>query len=576
MLFDTGQSLEGLVLISYDKQYSLEAEGHIHHGGSTAPVKGEAMGREVVLTEEMIEAIQARSRRWLLVRVILVVAALAAGVWWLWYRPLPAIYVAVVQPEVDESLPAGIRGSLRMSLSADLSLLRDVYPLRSDEVDAGGKDLRELADAVGAEEIVTSRVTDNGDSCRVEITRTWTDTRHQSSQSFDVTPVSAVAISSAVSQRIREIYRERRNPLRRSQDADYAAYSEIWIRQDEQGYDSEQVLREMSELRKKGNAPIEVYWGEVSLARYLYETTNDDQYLERARNVLSQAPNHPGIALLGAELALATGDTNEAQKLLDSVPEEHPDFWWYQSWIHQTKSEWESASAVIYMAMLRRESWRHNYFLGRIWRKAGQIERARRCYDKALKMVPKSLQVAEELAYLEFESGDLERSKQLYLDLMRRSKVYQARYGLNLATANLLLGRYEDAALSLRHELSLGHESADILLSLADAYHFLGDQKADETYQKVVDATELNDRPKPIAYRAQAMACLGRHADAAAAVDHALSKERSSHLLYTAAIVFTVTGDSEKAAALAREAIDKGKSQRWFELPWFDGLEIGK
>lgn len=184
-------------------------------------------------------------------------------------------------------------------------------------------------------------------------------------------------------------------------------------------------------------------------------------------------------------------------------------------------------------------------------------------------MVPSSSAVLEELAYLEFEAGNLTRAKDLYVELVQPGD-YRPKYLINLGMIELLLGKHDQAATTFRQTVSLGWESPAAVLSLADAYRFTGNELADESYLRLLDLTEGSDDPLVIAYRARAMACLGRHADAVANIEHALSLLESADTFFAAAIVYRITGDHARSEHYQEKATTMGKGEVWFRLPWFD------
>ncbi len=525
--------------------------------------------RKVVLDGwEIVDAERARARRALLVRSAIVVASLASCVWWLWFRPLSPLYVAVIHPEIEGDLPEDFAAALRTCLAGDLGLLRNTYPVRARDVEGAAGDLRSIARAVGATEVITSRIEAVGSTCWVEITRNRQG-REPEPMKFQVAPATAAAVAGSARPVLARLYKERRRLFRKAQGADYAAFSEIQLRINSQSADFEQILEELAKLRGR-NSPIEAYRTEISTARYLYETTGEAKYIEDARQVLSEAPDHPNIILAAVELELAAGETARAQELLVSVTDEHPEKWWFRERILERKGEWERAAAVSREALIVRESWWHHLTLAKTLRKSGELGEARECLYSALGLAPENKRVLGELAELEFESGNLQIARDLYRKLATPEE-HTPRYLVNLGTIDILLGDYQQAIMRYELILWLGYQEPEVLLNFADACRLAGDPRSTELYGRLLEKTQGTDQPGLLACRAQALACLGQKAEAVATIQHALSRDQTAEILYTAAIVFSVIGERAKSGALAAEARANGMGEAWFNLPWFKG-----
>jgi tetratricopeptide (TPR) repeat protein len=502
----------------------------------------------------------------------LAAAAVALAVcWWLWYRPLPTLYVAVAAPQVEDGLPAG---QVRMAITADLAQLRQVYPLRADEVDAAGDDPAAIAAAVGVGEVITTRVVPaTGDSCRVEVTRRRSSGKETTIR-VDVAPVSAAEISRVAADTVLELYSDRRRPWAKASGADYTTYSEICRYASQPGASYIKVLDDLAALRRSDDCPVAAIGYEISVARYLYETTSDTKYLDHAHQVLDEAPSRPEITVAAIELAIIEGQLDRAENLLDQVPTDHPDRWWYHRWIYEAAGSPERAIEVIEAALYNRESWYMYLALARAEKQADRISNAIKSFEVALEMVPGNTVVIEELAVIELLSGEPSRARELYLQVMTKGGDYNPRHLVNLALSNMFLGQYHDAAISLEHTQSRspGYELTKVQLHIAEAYYLAGEsEKAVEAFGKLLDMTDGVSDPRLVSYRAEAQACLGQSADARSNIEYALSKDSSASVTFTASLVYAVLGDTDRATELARQS---SRGRVWFSLPWFDGLDL--
>ncbi len=105
---------------------------------------------------------------------------------------------------------------------------------------------------------------------------------------------------------------------------------------------------------------------------------------------------------------------------------------------------------------------------------------------------------------------------------------------------------------------------------MGSAYYLAGDDRATTTFERLLEVTEDTDQSKLVAYRAQALARIGKPEDATAAIEYALSRERTASILYAAAIVYSIINDQEKSREMAAESRAKGRSEAWFNIPWLE------
>jgi serine/threonine-protein kinase len=527
----------------------------------------------------IIRLIKARHARRVLLRAAAVVLAVClVGGWWLWFRPLLPLLVAIAAPQVDEELPQELGDALRLSLTADIAMLRSVHTISLREIDSVSSDPEAITRAVGADEIISAKIEPDGLGCRVELARTSARTGDRKEVTFDVVPVSANAITETASHYLLDLYRERRRITARPSGAEYLEYSRVWRRFREPGADLPGVLMDLARARKRPPVLVEVYAFEISIARYLYQSTLDDDYLEHAQQVMSEAlaaaPDDTRVLLAGVDIAL-NYDLDLARRLLtraEKLAPHHPYLWRYQSLLLEKDGDIEGAIRVIESSLQDRKSWSQYLALSDAEMKAGKVDSAREHLYIATELSSGNEWVLSRLADLELAAGNLQSAKDIYLKLMRPG-VYRPKYIVNLCTANLLLGRYEEAADGFETVIRRGYNNPIVLLNLADTYFLMQDERSGAAYQSLIDATENAREPLIIAYRAQALASTNRTTEALSCIEKALAAEPySPEVLYTAAIVYSQLGDRQKAKELAEQAADRGMGDVWFKLPWFEGL----
>jgi tetratricopeptide (TPR) repeat protein len=527
-----------------------------------------------VLTDEVDRAAEIARVRWRALVVKVSAAALVVvAAFYLWWqlRPLPPLYVAVAQPQLKGSIPEDLAGALRISIAADLSQLRDVYALRSSEVDAAGTNPAAIARAVGADEVISATITAESMGCQVEVTRFFPASGKKVSLARAEVPVSLTAVSSVAGQNLLDLYQERKAPLKKVKVADFAAYAEIERKLTETGTDFNEILSELADLREQ-DGPIEAYALEILVARYLYQSTGDATYLEHAHQVIAEAPEEPDVLLAASELALSESDFDRASTLLEQAEElsaNHPYLWHYQQMAALAVNDVELSIDIINSSLLTRESWYKYLNLADAESRIGLLNDAKDHLEAALQLSPDNPRLMTRLAELELKSGNFEAAKVLFLDLLERG---DNRYNhiINLGTIGLLQGDFEKAASYYETALSLGYDDPVVLLNLADTYYLAGDNRAHEVYGRLLDVTANEEDPVYVAYRAQALACLGHIEDARTTIEYAVSiAQDDPSVLYTGAITHVLLGDHERSEALQKRAKEKGWGDEWFNLPWF-------
>jgi predicted Zn-dependent protease len=217
----------------------------------------------------------------------------------------------------------------------------------------------------------------------------------------------------------------------------------------------------------------------------------------------------------------------------------------------------------------------HLYNLALMEFEQGEMDAARGTLATLLQRAPGSLQTLSLEAQIELVGGSLEKAAELYHRLPAASRGIAETS--NLGFAELLLGRFGDAAASYRE--AYGREPANPFLALnfADALTLTGDPAgARALYQKVLRLLEQSPQEpewQGLTVRAQAQAHLGQDRAAVAAVQRALQLAPDSpQVAFEAAIVYSLLGYTVPAEVNALRAVQEGTSPHWLRLPWFDAL----
>jgi tetratricopeptide (TPR) repeat protein len=222
----------------------------------------------------------------------------------------------------------------------------------------------------------------------------------------------------------------------------------------------------------------------------------------------------------------------------------------------------------------RRPSAKFLLDLANLEMRLGETAAARSTLEGLLQRLPGHPGGEKLLAQLELEVGSPARAAELYGRLARRRPGFAELS--NLGLAQLLLGRYREAAASFRQAYVLSPSSA-AALNLADAEMLLGRRtEAEVLYRRVLALVERDPAPdfwQTLSIKAQAQAHLGMAPEAAASIQQAVvAAPDNPQLACEASLVFAVIGDTASARASADRALASGYNPRWFSLPWFAPL----
>jgi serine/threonine-protein kinase len=289
------------------------------------------------------------------------------------------------------------------------------------------------------------------------------------------------------------------------------------------------------------------------------------------------APGDPRLLNLQAITAIDAGQFELAQKALDELEALQPgDVHNLQRRALLLERRGETGKAIEQMriAVARQPSWWWLHGLARMEYRGGEPDAARQHLEELLERSPGNFQGLSLLAQIELTDGDAGRAIELYRELVVRTPgTVQL---TNLGLAYLLERRYEEAAEVCRRAYEAAPGNPFFTLNLADAEALLDRQTAPDLYRKVIELTLADPDPshwQMLTVRAQALAHLGEHRRAVAAVQEALRQApENSQVAYEAALVYAVIGETTSAQVHAERALRLGYGARWFSFPWFDDL----
>jgi eukaryotic-like serine/threonine-protein kinase len=502
-------------------------------------------------------------------------------------RPEPTLYVAVLKPEVAGSMPADDKAQLTANLQAALlrtiASLEGLAALDSAQVTPVKGSPADVARAVAAGEVVSSRADCNGDLCQVELRRVGGgDGRVLWSDSQRLPTSNPQLFADAVAASLRQGYADRDLRVSRLElqvsEQDYRAYLELRRRVGDPAA-LEGILSQLGELRQRAPKFLDAYMLETWVASRRYTDSGDKRYMEKALAVAKQAldvaPGDPRPLASLFSLYLNAGRLDDAELILKRMQEVDPaGSLLRRGQLAERQGRPDEALRLMSEAARVQPSWSNLLTVANAEYRLGRLEAAKGHLGELLKRSPGNAEGLTVLAQIELLS-DPNRAIALLRQASRSDP--SPRSLSNLGVALLLLRRYDEAERSLRQATALQPEDPTTGLNLADCLTLQGRAaEARPLYARVVATAERVGTPgnwQLLAVKAQALAHLGETVKAVEAIQQALRlTPDSAQLAYEAAVVYVLLGDRGSALFHTRQALAHGVEATLFALPFFDPI----
>lgn len=525
-------------------------------------------------------------RPWWIAAAAIVLVAVALAVFLLTRKPAPTVYVAVLKPEIAGSYSpeeqARVAANIQAALLRTIAALDGLAALNPSAVNRVKGSPVEVARAMAAGEVVSSRADCAGDLCQVSLQRLdGRDGRVLGSEALPVPSSRPKLFADSVGAALRQMYGERQLRVARLEleiaEEDYQAFFDLKQRINQQGV-SDDALTRLEALRRKAPAFLEVGAFEAEAALRLYKDTGEPRYLERglavAKETLQAAPESGDPASLGALFALnlAAGRLDDAEGVLAQLAEIDPAGSLFQRGkLAERRGRPAEALELMRAAVRLQPSWQNLLRLANAEYQQSRFDDARRHAEQLLARSPNNVDGLKMLAQIE-----LLRNPERAVALLREAAKSDpgADSLTNLGVNLMLLRRYGEAEESLRKALALQPENPEPALNLADCLTLIG--RSAEARQLYAGVAALDAAPGDwhlSAIRAQALAHLGRTDQALEAIQQALRlSPDNGGLAYEAAVVYVVIGDRGSALFHARRAAAQNVDPNWFAVPFFDPL----
>ncbi|MEM9595204.1 MAG: protein kinase [Acidobacteriota bacterium] len=507
----------------------------------------------------------------------------------------PALALAILAPAESET-SAGVDGgdprlaaALRVALIQGVLALDGLTALAADQVDLTDGTSAQVARALAADEALASTLACTGPACSVELTRVSSDGAVPGIVRFEVPVDDPLLLATSVVGQVRRLFPEARPRgaavLPEVTAEDYGSYLDLRYRfQRRHGGELRDLLPTLEGIQGSSPGFFPAFLLDAQVAYHLYGESRDQRdllrALDRARTAAALAPADPQPLLALVPMALAADRLEEAEEALDALAERMPGdarHWALLAQLQERRGTFEDALASLRTAVRLRPSWIHLFNLANLELRQGDPESARDHLRMALDRSPDNFRCRSALAEVELIYGDVDEAVALYEALTASSP--GLRELSNLGVARMLSGRPAEAAEVFRRVVESAPSDPQAVLNLADALKLMDprSEAAADLYRRVLDLSA--DQAEGVGgarfttVEAQALAHLGRGAEAAGAAQEALRRQpQDPWVAYEAAVVFALVGDRASALAGVDRARELGIRPRWFRLPWFDSL----
>jgi serine/threonine protein kinase/tetratricopeptide (TPR) repeat protein len=508
--------------------------------------------------------------------------------------PETPLRVALRRPEIraagTEPAATLLAASLESALLRSLLGFRGLSPLPpAESKDVPGSPM-EIARALAAQEVLTSRLDCVRERCEVALERVrGSDGRVLwSSRGFSVDPERPYLLEEAVAGYLADAYqgfpRQAEAAHLEVRPEDYTKY--LHLRQafeDKRPGESlspDALLAELAALRASSPRFLDAYVFESEVRQQRFKSRQEEADLDHAAELLGRArqlsPADPRPLAGQFGVALLRGQWDRAEEALAALERLQPGdsgLLVNRARLLEKRGQGEKALILMREAVRRFPSWRNLLRAARMESAQGHFAAAREDVEALLKNVPESYDGLTLLAEIEFLHGDLHRAAELYSRLVERYPRPVERS--NLGTVEMYLGDYRAAETNFRQVLQAEPKNALTLLNLADTVNLQGrPEEAATIYRQVASEASLAATDwQVLSARAQALAHLKDGPGAVEAVQKMLRiGPEGAQTACEASLVYVLLGDRNAALYNARRAVEQGIEPRMFALPWFDPL----
>ncbi len=314
----------------------------------------------------------------------------------------------------------------------------------------------------------------------------------------------------------------------------------------------------------------------------MYSHTQDKQYLDNLKQVLSFAPqrykNTASFQFDQLWLNMTAGNVEQTEQwfkelekrdMTGAVVHELKGYFYrevtgdYQASVHEYRQalDYRQSNGIL-----------HNLALSYWW--SGDNEKAISTLETLLAKSPGYYTGNQLLSALYLMTGHLKKAEALFVRMVGDGEKAHSVDISNLSLVLLLQRDMNQAEYYAEMALNKSPEHSGWTLNLADIYALKGKtSQANTLYQQVIASNQARHDVKSLLELAQAYAHLGQQSAAIKTINQAIRQAPDNNeVAYTASLVYTELEQYLSAVAQAEQAIALNMGVVWFELAWFDKL----
>ncbi|MBX2849488.1 MAG: protein kinase [Acidiferrobacterales bacterium] len=484
--------------------------------------------------------------------------------------------------DFDPTMVPLIENALRESTQEALLSIQGINLVSQREFKSVKGNLLEKATATGVDSILNLSATCDQDKCNLVLRKHQGEKMGVVSQrSWPIALQELTDIRNSLQREVAKVYPKfssRRNASTISEEG-YRRYLEILLASENGKRSNESHLLEAASILESNSYFAPLYGLATRIAEVLHSRTKSRDVLNRLEKIIDNVPKtlEGDRDVLNAKISLNLmhGDIEKAESVYEyakgKIDDEtvlinlETDIAYYGKQ-RERLLKLDRKNAVL------RPSAKNFYNLAHSEYGFGNHEAAINALNSALKFYPKHSYALGLKGTILMNGGDLESAIENYkeaISLNPTASLYS-----NIGAAHTGLGKYSIAIEFLRKSIELSPVKARYHLNIADALNLDGHTDlATVHYSKVLDLTAKNKSLASFRQRTQALAHQGKFIEAIRELNEARRQyPDQSNLNYSAAIVYTLSGDNSAALVAIEDAIKEGTGKVWFNFSWFESL----
>jgi tetratricopeptide (TPR) repeat protein len=280
---------------------------------------------------------------------------------------------------------------------------------------------------------------------------------------------------------------------------------------------------------------------------------------------------HPEQLLAAATQALASNDLEGVERCARGALQEDPRIAEAHNLLaiaaHKSGRSAAALAAMTEAARLEPENLRYLTNLGELQRTAGEIQSAKKTFERALSLEPNDVSALNALGLAHAAEGEFEKACRLYRKALAADRNFPRAYN-NLGSALSSMKLYDEAIEVFEQGLRLKPDYAVLLINMAEALASAGrSEEADQRRRQARQILDAQDRgglqgpdnsANALGNRAQRHMKLGEHEEARRCYERAIARAPNNRNYYFGlSAALAATGRIESAKDVTRQTIER-------------------